>query len=127
MDISVLLAKVLGPYFLILGISMFINVARVKSVVEDLSDNTPLLFFSGSIALIFGTLIVVVNNIWSADWRIVVTLVGWIILVKGVMRVLFPQMVLNAARNVVQSNMAYYITTSVVTLIGLFLSYCGYM
>ena len=106
---------------------MFVNVSKVKAMVEDLSDSTPLFFFSGSIALIFGILMVVVNNVWSMDWRIVVTIVGWLILIKGAVRVLFPQMVFKAARNAVQNNATYYITTSIVTVVGLFLSYCGYM
>ena len=41
--------------------------------------------------LICGLLIIVGHNIWVADWHVIVTIVGWLTVLKGVIVLMFPQ------------------------------------
>lgn len=45
---------------------------------------------SGYIALVLGLATVLLHNIWVADWRVVITVFGWLSLLKGVVRLGFP-------------------------------------
>jgi hypothetical protein len=37
-----------------------------------------------------GMVIVALYHVWSADWRVLVTLLGWLTVIKGAVIMLFP-------------------------------------
>ena len=41
-------------------------------------NHTPLLYFAAAAGLIVGVAIVLALNVWTADWRVLITLLGWI-------------------------------------------------
>jgi hypothetical protein len=127
MDISIFLAQALGIYLLIVSISMVFDAARVKPLILDILNNPPLLFLSGFIALIVGIALVVSHNIWVFDWRVIITLMAWSALIKGAIRVVFPQLMIETSRKWIQSNAAYYITGIALIGVGIFLCYHGFM
>jgi len=43
---------------------------------------------SGMLALLIGIPIVILHNIWEGPWEIVVTLIGWVTVIKGFVRLL---------------------------------------
>jgi hypothetical protein len=42
------------------------------------------------ITFVMGMVIVALCNVWNADWRVLVTLLGWLTVVKGAVITLFP-------------------------------------
>lgn len=127
MDISIFLAKALGLYLVIISISMLINVSRFTSILNDIIDNPSLLLFSGALALIFGILLVLTHNIWQFDWRVVITIIAWLSLIKGIIRVLFPQLSFGLIRYFSQNTTAYYLSGLISLLLGVFLCYFGFI
>lgn len=126
MDISIFLAKTLGIYLVIISLALFMNAERFKSIVYDLTNNPSLLFLTGVMALIIGILLVVSHNIWEPDWRIIITIIAWLSLIKGLIRVLFPQFA-NASVSIFMKNKtAYYATTFFCLLLGVALCYFGF-
>lgn len=126
MDISIFLAKTLGIYLVIISLSMFINAERYKSIIYDLTNNPSFLFLTGVIALIIGILLIVCHNIWQANWRIIITLIAWLSFIKGMVRVLFPQLAYASITKFMKNEIAYYTTAFICLLLGIFLSYFGY-
>lgn len=126
MDISIFLAKALGLYLVIISIGMLINTVRFTSVLNDVIDNPSLILFSGIFALIFGILLVLSHNIWQADWRIVITIIAWLSLAKGIIRIIFPQIAFGSIRYFSQNKIAYYICGAITLLLGIFLCYFGF-
>ena len=59
-------------------------------MVQDFSGNLGLVVFSGFMHLFFGLLVVVAHNIWTPDFRGLVTLMGWVGIIKGGLRILAP-------------------------------------
>lgn len=90
MDLSIYLARVFGIYLVVACVAMLINRKHLPRLVQDFSGNLGLTVFSGFIHLLFGLLVVVAHNIWAWDFRSVVTLMGWIGIVKGGLRILAP-------------------------------------
>jgi hypothetical protein len=37
-----------------------------------------------------GTVIVALHNVWIADWQLLVTVLGWLMVIKGAVIMLFP-------------------------------------
>jgi hypothetical protein len=38
-----------------------------------------------------GVAVVLTHNVWTPDWRIVITLLGWLAAIGGAMRIMVPQ------------------------------------
>ena len=126
MDVSLFLAKALGLYLVILSIGMLFDAARFRPLIIGIVDNPALLFLSGFIALILGIVLVVSHNLWVLDWRLIMTITAWLILIKGIIRVVFPEMFIDVSRKWVKNDIAYYVTGIVCLGFGVFLAYHGF-
>lgn len=80
----------MGPVMLAAGVSLFVNRARMTQIFKDLTDSPGMIFMAGVLALALGIALVTFHNIWVADWRAFITVYGWIALVAGVVRIVFP-------------------------------------
>ena len=126
MDISIFLAKAIGLYLLIVGFGLLVNARIIRPMMRELIDNSALSFVSGFVALIVGILLVTVHNIWVADWRVIITIVGWMSLIKGIALVAFTGVILNVSQKWVKNDFAYYLSAALLILLGAFLLYHGY-
>ncbi len=91
MEISIFLAKFWGWLLVIICL---IFLLRKKVLLEELFrlvEDKGFALVSGYIALIFGLVTVVLHNVWVADWRVVITIFGWLSLTKGIVRIGFPE------------------------------------
>src|SRR5437867_102293 len=93
MDVSKFLSKVIGVYLIIISIVMFVNMPQFITYVKSLINDTSLLFVTGFFTLILGLLMVVSHNIWQWNWRVIVTIFAWIVLLKGASIILYPQFI----------------------------------
>ena len=89
MNIANTLAVLMGSALVIVGITLF-NKSYFNAVMTDLANNKGLLWVTGFITFVTGTVIVALYNVWSADWRVLVTLLGWLTVIKGAVIMLFP-------------------------------------
>jgi hypothetical protein len=87
---EVLIAKILCVAYLALGIGILTNPKYYKKEMENLLDNSAILLFGGFIAIILGFIIIEYHNTWEKDWTTIITLVGWIAILKGVTLLAFP-------------------------------------
>ncbi len=125
MDISLFLSKALGLYFVIISVGMLINAYTLKPILGEMLQSPGLMFVTGVMAMIVGVLIVISHNVWTLDWRVIITLIGWVSLIKGTIRVVIPQYVDVIDKNWMLSNASYYATFVLTFLLGVFLCYLG--
>lgn len=125
MDISIFLAKALGIYLLIVSSGMLVNSQNIKPILKDFLNNLPLLYLGGFIALIVGILIITSHNIWVGDWRVLITIIGWMSFIKGTWLVVAPQVGHRLTAKWMQSHTAYVVTSLFDLAIGAYLYYAG--
>ena len=89
MNIANTLAVLMGSALVIVGITLF-NKSYFNAVMTDFVNNKGLLWVTGLITFIIGTVIIALYHVWSADWRVLVTLLGWLTATKGAVIMLFP-------------------------------------
>ncbi|SRX75756.1 hypothetical protein [Aequorivita antarctica] len=89
METSIVLAKFWGWYLLIFFFILSYNPTRIKQIFDDLKDRkfSVLVAF---ISIIIGLLNVIFHNIWDSNWTIIITLIGWIALVMGLLLFILP-------------------------------------
>lgn len=126
MDISKFLAKVIGVYLIIISIAMLMNLQQIMQMFSTFIYNSPIAFVAGCFTLIFGLLLVVRHNIWIWNWRVIITILGWIILLKGASIVLFPQFVDKSTMLFAQNINIAYLSVGLDFILGVLLSYFGF-
>jgi hypothetical protein len=67
---------------------------------------------TGMWILILGTIMVLFHNVWIAGWPVIITILGWLTLIKGAMFIIFP--------GVVRSMKGLYSRQGWTTFAGLF-------
>jgi len=75
---------IMGLLFLVRGKALYRDMFR-------LSDDKNFVFTTGYLALILGLVTVLLHNVWELSWQGLVTLFGWISLIKGVSRIGWPE------------------------------------
>lgn len=88
MDISIFLARFWGSLFMVLGLST-IGARFLRRVIQYTEEKT-ITVSTGYITFLLGLATVVAHSLWVADWRVSVTVLGWITLLKGVEKIAFP-------------------------------------
>lgn len=126
MDISVFLAKVLGLYLVIVGIGAFLTSSRFNTIMQEMMREPAAMLLMGVVTLILGILLVVSHNFWDPAWYIVITLLAWIIFLKGVANIWFPQATLARIDSICKHPSICYIGGLINLLIGLYLCYFGF-
>ena len=90
MDISIFLAKFWGWYLIIFFLILSFNPKRIKQIFNDLNDEK-FLIVTSFVAIIVGLLNILFHNIWEPNWKIIITLIGWVSLFIGLSLFIFPK------------------------------------
>src|SRR5712691_7383356 len=91
MQRSIFLAKLIGPLFFFIGVTLLVNHEAFRLMADQLVRNFALIYISGAIALVAGLAVVTLHNVWVRDWRVAVTIIGWLGVIGGIVRIVVPQ------------------------------------
>ncbi len=124
---TLLLAKFFGLYFLAIGLVFLINPKRIYSVYDRMIDNDGLLYVGGVIALLLGAFVISIHNIWIMGWPLIITIIGWLSLAKGFGLMVYPGFARYFSPLFRQSSHLFRALGFLLALLGLFLTYQGWM
>ncbi len=126
MQTSVFLARLIGPALVVMGIGMLINRDGYRDMAREFLNSRALIYIAGLLAIFPGLAIVLTHNIWAPDWRIIITLLGWLAVIGGAFRIVFPQEVTRMGKRLVAQANALLIGGVVVLILGAILSFYGF-
>ena len=97
------------------------------SITKKFLENPILLYIIGLLDLTFGLLLVLTHNEWAKDWTVIITIVGWLLLFKGIMCIIFPYAIIWMFRKT-QFYFVYILRVSTVILfvVGVYLTLVGF-
>ena len=125
MDRSKFIAGLAGPVFLSLGVSMLLNRDMFPDIVHQIQNSYPLVIVAGMIALVACLAIVQNHDTWSG-WPAIITLIGWLLIIGGVLRIVFPRQLANIAGSIGGNPSLLMIPATLITALGLFLCVKAY-
>ena len=125
MELSLFLAKLFGIYLLIVAVLWAVRGEEISKVMEEFFTNRPMMFLSGLLALIVGIALAISHSVWEFNWRGLITLIGYLAIVKGIARVGFPEVPQKAAGVLLKGN-AIWIWICVILAIGGYLTWVGF-
>ncbi|PIR88335.1 MAG: hypothetical protein COU09_02775 [Candidatus Harrisonbacteria bacterium CG10_big_fil_rev_8_21_14_0_10_44_23] len=122
MELSLYLAKVWGLFIVIITFSMMINKKQIAKMYH-LAKEEGMLILMGMLSLVVGILSVLSHNIWVSSWPTIITIFGWLALLKGLMFLFFP----DAARRQLARCKSGTVLMLIGFLLGLYLVYVGFL
>ncbi|MFI4918225.1 MAG: hypothetical protein ACHP65_01570 [Legionellales bacterium] len=126
MDVSKFLSKVLGIYLLIVSSIMLVNMHQFLNNVNLLIHDAPLMFVTGFFTVVLGVLMVVSHNIWQNNWRLLITLLAWMSLFKGICLLMCPNFINSVSTLFTQNTTTAYLSAAVDLFLGILLGYFGF-
>ena len=127
MQTSIFLARLLGPLLLLTGAGIVLNPKSFRTIAGEVVRSVTLVYLFGFMDLAAGLAIVLTHNVWVASWRVLITLIGWLLLIRGAVRIVAPEIVMGYAAKVIRNKQVIPAAGAVVGVVGLVLCYFGYV
>jgi hypothetical protein len=90
-EAAVTMASIFGLYFTILGIWIFFKGEELERYWTSFKANPGLFYLGGIFNLLFGLMILHFYHVWSWHMLVLVTILGYWILIKGLLILFFPK------------------------------------
>jgi len=88
--ISIVLVKIIGVFLLIAGLASMIHRRGCLGVMSDLVKDRPLFYVVTSLELLAGLLVVSLHNVWVGGTNVIVSIIGWAMVIEGASYMLLP-------------------------------------
>jgi hypothetical protein len=125
--LTIFLGKFLGLYCVILALAMMAHKKSALATMNALIRNQPLLLYVEAIGLAAGLAMVIGHNIWSGGaLPVVVTLVGWLMAIRGVVLLALPQDRVIKLFDALRYEQLFYVYMGATLVLGLFLTFAGF-
>jgi hypothetical protein len=125
---TLFLSRLIGLYCILVALSMITRRQTTLESVTALLHDPSMIFIVGVITLAAGLAIVLAHNIWSGGALVViVTLVGWITLIKSLLFLFLPPEVEEGffLRQLHYQEL-FYLYGAVSLVLGIYLTYGGF-
>jgi hypothetical protein len=126
MQKSIFLARLIGPVLLAIGIGVLLNAPVFRILAVQFLHSYALIFISGLLTLTAGLAIVLAHNVWVGDWRLIITVLGWLGVIGGAVRIVVPQKVAAIGSGLLAHGIAPLFGGFVMLVVGALLAYYGY-
>lgn len=120
-------ARVIGPLMLIIGATVIARGDDLALIIPGIVGNAPLSFTTGMFTLIVGMVLFVAHHHWSSPVAIVISLLGFLTIVRGVVLLFSPSFLGALATAATGGGAAgVMIFGAVALLIGAWLTFAGW-
>ncbi len=126
MQLSKLIAKMASVVYLSASLGAFFSADYYRKIAVDLFNNSALVYVTGFVTVIIGLLIVIYHNRWTKSWVVLITILGWLATVKGVLLIAFPQFVHTLSERMLTDSGAHIFPYAALCL-GLLFAYLGFV
>lgn len=124
MELSMFLAKLIGMYFLIIAMIWICRRREFEMGIQNTLSSPGVLVTQGIITLLLGLAIVIDHTIIAFNWQGLITLIGYLLIIKGIVRLAFQKYEKKIAFFLL-SHRLYVIC--ILIIVGLFLTINGFI
>lgn len=127
MSNQILLGAIIGPFYIVLGLSILLYSKTWKKIAADWTKNHLSLIGMMMFTLIFGLTLINLYNVWEWNIYLLVTLSGWAAFLKGAAYFLLPGDSLKSIIKAFNKEGLYQGAGFVSIALGAWLSYAVYL
>ncbi len=126
MNLTLFLAQMWGPAMLAIGLGIFVSRKYYVRVYHELEKEALATLLFGLSAIAAGVAQIHFHNVWQTLPQIIVSFLGWALLIKGLAMATVPRLVDRGGDWTVKSKLLPTSAT-VMIILGLYLSVIGYL
>lgn len=104
---SIMLASIFGPLLIITSLWALLYKENVKKVVDSMKKTPALQYFVGVVNVLLGIVLITSFNYWYMSIELLVTLLGWFLLIRGLILMFFPKTLDSMMRTYMKSSLLY--------------------
>lgn len=93
MELSQFVAKIIAIVFISASIAALSGNVSFKKLMENFEKSYGLTFMTGFMTIICGMILIEFHNTWTKDWTVLITIIGWTSVLKGITLIAFPQII----------------------------------
>ena len=120
-------ARVMGPFITLIAAVTVTRSSDMRTLVTDFGANTVWPWVTGSFILLGGVSIIAFHQYWRGAAAIIVSVLGWLLVVRGLFLLLFPDTFMSLANNIIGVTAVWVTAAVVMAVIGLYLTYVGWV
>ncbi len=127
LDTTFVAARIIGPAMIAGGVAAITNRDTVISAIGDFHDAAGLMVFGAIASMLFGLSVVTLHRRWDTFTAILVGVLGYIAIARGALSLLAPEISRAGILYIVVHPQVVPIAGLTVALIGVWLTYAGYI
>ena len=120
-------ARVLGPFFAIVSATVVARATHMRELLAEFGASEIWPWVSGAFVLMGGIVVVALHPYWRGVAAVIVSLLGWIMVVRGVLLLAFPDTFMSIANHTIGAENLWRVIFGGITLVGLYLTYVGWI
>jgi len=87
---SALVIQVAALFMLVVGFSYMFQGRQWRRFTQEVKEAPHRLFPLALLMVVFGSAVIVLHNEWTVGWELAVTVLGWVLLLKGAALLVYP-------------------------------------
>jgi hypothetical protein len=124
---TVFLSRLIGLVALIVAVPMILDKQSMLTTFGVVVEDRGLLLLVGMASVVAGAAIVLLHNVWRKGlWPLVVTLCGWLLLLRGVLILFLPADVIAGLMGTLRVADYFYAYAAVPLIVGAYLCLRGF-
>ncbi|MGF2944806.1 hypothetical protein [Mycobacterium sp. Lab-001] len=119
-------ARVLGLFLVIVDVTAVARASEMQTLLAQFEANSLWTWVTGAFVLLFGLIVVAGHQYWHGAAAITVSLLGWLITLRGLLLLSFPKAFVSLANSMVGAQGLWVSLCVAFALVGLYLAYVGW-
>ncbi|MFY2860945.1 hypothetical protein ACOJVU_14515 [Mycobacterium sp. THU-M104] len=119
-------ARVLGLFLVIVDVTAVARASDMQALLAQFEANSLWTWVTGAFVLLFGLIVVAGHQYWHGAAAITVSLLGWLITLRGLLLLSFPKAFVSLANSMVGAQGSWVSLCVAFALVGLYLAYVGW-
>ena len=119
-------ARALGLFLILFGLTIAVRASVMWALLPAFFQDGALVFVTGAFGLTIGCAMVAAHHHFNSLAAIIITLFGWVTVIRSAILLVAPQLVSQVASMAMQIPGLPLIPAAVAVLIGVYLSFVGW-
>lgn len=119
-------SRVLGPFLVIVTATAMARATQMRTLLSEFGANSAWAWVSGAFVLLGGLIVIALHPYWRGAAAIVVSVVGWLTALKGVLLLTIPKGYISSASSALDAGIWWWTGFVLTALAGLYLTYAGW-
>ena len=120
-------SRVIGPFLVNICVTAVARMSDIQALFSQFEANSLWTWMIGASALALGLAMVASHQYWRGGAAIIVSLLGWLVVLRGVLLLAFPSAFISMANSMIDAQVLWVALTIGFALVGLYLTYVGWL